>query len=132
MPDLFPNTREHRADAGGAEIFARIGGSGPPLLLLHGYPQTHAMWHAIARFLGVGLHSVCRLRVRQCHESSEVLLTGEGNGRRLGPLKRLLRVDLVLECVAGGGVPVLIAGIALGTAARLVSPHGAAAPRGHA
>ena len=25
-----------------------IGGSGPPLLLLHGYPQTHAMWHKIA------------------------------------------------------------------------------------
>lgn len=26
----------------------RIGGSGPPLLLLHGYPQTHVMWHAVA------------------------------------------------------------------------------------
>lgn len=26
----------------------QIGGSGPPLLLLHGYPQTHAMWHKIA------------------------------------------------------------------------------------
>ncbi len=26
----------------------RIGGSGPPLLLLHGNPQTHAMWHAVA------------------------------------------------------------------------------------
>lgn len=26
----------------------RIGGSGPPLLLVHGNPQTHAMWHAIA------------------------------------------------------------------------------------
>ena len=24
------------------------GGNGPPLLLLHGYPQTHAMWHKIA------------------------------------------------------------------------------------
>lgn len=48
MPDLFPHTHEHRADIGGTEIFARIGGSGPPLLLLHGYPQTHAMWHAIA------------------------------------------------------------------------------------
>ena len=32
----------------GAEIFARIGGSGPPLLLLHGYPQTHVCWHKIA------------------------------------------------------------------------------------
>ena len=24
------------------------GGSGPPVLLLHGYPQTHAAWHAVA------------------------------------------------------------------------------------
>lgn len=48
MSDLFPQTREHRVETGGAEIFARIGGEGPPLLLLHGYPQTHAMWHAVA------------------------------------------------------------------------------------
>lgn len=48
MSDLFPNTHEHRANTGDAEIFARIGGSGPPLLLLHGYPQTHSMWHRVA------------------------------------------------------------------------------------
>ena len=29
-------------------IHARIGGSGPPLLLLHGFPQTHLMWHPVA------------------------------------------------------------------------------------
>jgi haloacetate dehalogenase len=29
-------------------VHARVGGSGPPLLLLHGYPQTHLMWHAVA------------------------------------------------------------------------------------
>ena len=32
----------------GGTLRLRIGGSGPPLLLLHGNPQTHAMWHAIA------------------------------------------------------------------------------------
>src|SRR5436309_10662484 len=35
-------------DTGEAQIRVRHGGSGPPLLLLHGYPQTHAMWHKIA------------------------------------------------------------------------------------
>jgi haloacetate dehalogenase len=29
-------------------IHARVGGDGPPLLVLHGYPQTHVMWHAAA------------------------------------------------------------------------------------
>ncbi len=29
-------------------VHARVGGSGPPVLLLHGYPQTHAMWHDVA------------------------------------------------------------------------------------
>jgi haloacetate dehalogenase len=32
----------------GAVINARVGGHGPPLLLLHGHPQTHVMWHAVA------------------------------------------------------------------------------------
>jgi haloacetate dehalogenase len=48
MSTLFSGTREHRFSNGTAEIFARIGGSGPPLLLLHGYPQTHSMWHKVA------------------------------------------------------------------------------------
>jgi haloacetate dehalogenase len=48
MHSLFPGTREHRQKIAGVEIFARIGGSGPPLLLIHGFPQTHAMWHRIA------------------------------------------------------------------------------------
>lgn len=36
------------ADVNGQRIFYRTAGHGPPVLLLHGFPQTHAMWHAIA------------------------------------------------------------------------------------
>ncbi len=45
---LFPGFVERRFETSGAEIFALVGGSGPPLLLLHGYPQTHLMWNAVA------------------------------------------------------------------------------------
>ena len=49
LPDLFPGFAERRVEtAPGVEIYARIGGSGPPLLLLHGYPQTHVAWHKVA------------------------------------------------------------------------------------
>jgi len=37
--------------ADGVSINAVVGGSGPPLLLLHGYPQTHVMWHKVAPVL---------------------------------------------------------------------------------
>jgi haloacetate dehalogenase len=45
---LFPGSHEVWHRAGAAEIFARVMGEGPPLLLLHGFPQTHAMWHRMA------------------------------------------------------------------------------------
>ncbi len=45
---LFPNFEHRQIDIGnGIEIAASIGGSGPPLLLLHGHPQTRAIWHRI-------------------------------------------------------------------------------------
>ena len=34
-----------------SEIFALVGGSGPALVLLHGYPQTHFAWHLVAPLL---------------------------------------------------------------------------------
>ncbi len=48
LADLFPGFASHWIDTRGTRIFARQGGSGPPLLLLHGYPETHVMWHRVA------------------------------------------------------------------------------------
>jgi haloacetate dehalogenase len=46
--ELFPGFELSRVDTGEATLRVRHGGSGPPLLLLHGHPQTHLMWHAVA------------------------------------------------------------------------------------
>jgi haloacetate dehalogenase len=49
---LFPGSREQDIDVGdGVTIRTRTLGSGPPLLLLHGHPQTHAIWHRVAPLL---------------------------------------------------------------------------------
>lgn len=48
MRDLFAGFDSVDLKVADALIHARVGGSGPPVLLLHGYPQTHAMWHAFA------------------------------------------------------------------------------------
>ncbi len=45
---MFEGFETGRATANGVGIHYRKGGAGPPLLLLHGYPQTHVMWHRIA------------------------------------------------------------------------------------
>lgn len=48
---MFEGFAERTLPADRGDIHARVGGSGPPLLLLHGYPQTHLMWHAAAPLL---------------------------------------------------------------------------------
>ena len=47
-PALFPGFTAQRIQTSGATIHTLRGGSGPPLLLVHGYPQTHVEWHKIA------------------------------------------------------------------------------------
>jgi haloacetate dehalogenase len=46
-------------DVNGTTINAVRGGAGPPVLLLHGYPQTHAMWHRVAPLLAERFTVVC-------------------------------------------------------------------------
>src|SRR5579871_6312151 len=45
---MFEGFRLAMVELGEVTLRVRWGGSGPPLLLLHGHPQTHCMWHAVA------------------------------------------------------------------------------------
>ena len=45
---MFEGFEQTRIKTRGATINLVYGGQGPPALLLHGYPQTHAMWHRVA------------------------------------------------------------------------------------
>jgi haloacetate dehalogenase len=46
--DLFPGFESLWINGLEGKIFARVGGSGDPVILLHGFPQTHACWRFIA------------------------------------------------------------------------------------
>ena len=43
LADLFPGYASEWINTSSGRIFARVGGKGPPLLLLHGFSSTHAM-----------------------------------------------------------------------------------------
>ena len=45
---MFEGFEQRQVATSGASINLVTAGDGPPLLLLHGYPQTHAMWHKVA------------------------------------------------------------------------------------
>jgi haloacetate dehalogenase len=45
---MFEGFERVRVETAGASIHAVVGGEGPPVLLLHGSPQTHVMWHLVA------------------------------------------------------------------------------------
>jgi haloacetate dehalogenase len=56
---LFENFSLEHVDVGQGSIRLRRGGSGAPLLLLHGNPQTHLMWHAVAPQLAERYSVIC-------------------------------------------------------------------------
>ena len=56
---MFEGFAKKRVRVSAGEINLVSGGAGAPLLLLHGYPQTHAMWHKIAPVLAKSFTVVC-------------------------------------------------------------------------
>ncbi len=56
---LLPGFVSRTMRTGGASIHLRMKGQGDPVLLLHGYPQTHAMWHRVAPQLARDYTVVC-------------------------------------------------------------------------
>jgi len=56
---MFEGFERRRIATRDGEINLRVGGQGEPLVLLHGYPQTHAMWHALAPRLAERFTVVC-------------------------------------------------------------------------
>lgn len=55
----FPGFTQQRIDTGEVSINCVTGGSGPALLLLHGFPQTHVMWHNQAPELAKSFTVIC-------------------------------------------------------------------------
>ncbi|WP_348540448.1 alpha/beta hydrolase [Shimia sp. R9_3] len=51
MSGVFSGFETQEIDLSNARIHLRVGGAGAPLLLLHGFPETHVMWHGIAEQL---------------------------------------------------------------------------------
>ena len=56
---MFEDFEQNRSVVRAGEINYRIGGNGPPLLLLHGFPQTHVLWHKIAPALSQHFTVIC-------------------------------------------------------------------------
>jgi haloacetate dehalogenase len=59
LADLFPGFASHWVSSPEGKIFARSKGEGAPVILLHGFPQTHVMWHKIAPQLAKHFKVIC-------------------------------------------------------------------------
>lgn len=118
---LFPGFESRRIRASGATINLKVGGDGPPVLLLHGYPQTHAMWHKVAPALARDYTVVCA-DLRGYGESSKPRgVPGHANYS-----KRAMALDMVEVMDALGFVRFHLVGHDRGArvAHRLARDHG--------
>lgn len=67
---FFPGFRNFRVKTSGADINGVIGGSGPPVLLIHGAPQSHVTWRLVAPKLAA-THTVIAPDIRGYGDSSK-------------------------------------------------------------
>jgi haloacetate dehalogenase len=102
---LFPGFEAHWIDTEAGRIFARSAGSGPPLVLLHGFPQTHAMWHRIAPALARS-HRVVVMDLRGYGWSS----APRGDPDHVTYSKRAMGEDVVRVMEALGSVRFAVVG----------------------
>jgi len=94
---MFEGFTRRRLDADGVAINAVTGGSGPPLLLLHGYPQTHVTWHKVAPMLA-GQFSVVVPDLRGYGDSDKP----PGGTGGAAYAKRVMAADMVTAMAALG------------------------------
>ena len=87
---MFERFENLQIDATGTTINLVKGGSGPPILMLHGYPQTHAMWNKIAPRLAEDFTVVCP-DLRGYGDSAKV----EGDPDHINYSKRVMAQDQV-------------------------------------
>jgi haloacetate dehalogenase len=85
-----PQFKAQRVATPEANIYTVSAGRGEPVLLLHGFPQTHAMWHAIAPGL-TQHHTVVCADLRGYGDSSKPY----GDARHLAYSKRAMAQDMV-------------------------------------
>ena len=90
MNPLFPNFESFLIEVNGVKIMARKGGSGHPLLLLHGHPQTHAIWHRVAQQLAKSF-TVVMIDLRGYGDSSKP----QGSHDHLNYSKRVMALDQI-------------------------------------
>ena len=90
MNPLFPGFKSELIEVNGVKIMTRKAGSGQPLLLLHGHPQTHAIWHRVAQQLAES-HTVVMTDLRGYGDSSKP----QGSQDHLNYSKRVMALDQI-------------------------------------
>ena len=88
--NLFPGFKVVKVQTSGAMINVVTAGSGPPLLLLHGAPQTHAIWHRVAPELAKE-YTVIAADLRGYGDSSKP----DGGSNHVNYSKRAMALDQI-------------------------------------